>query len=362
MKKKIRVITVDDSKIMLELLNKVLSSEPDIEVIGSAQDPYEARDLIKSLNPDVITLDIMLPKMDGITFLKNIMRLRPMPVVMVSSLTKEKQPIALTALELGAIDYIAKPSSQSEDELSNFSYRLVQIIRAAASANVYLRATTETCRNELVQVRDIFTNHEDLRSVVVAIGASTGGVEALETILSTFPKAFPPVLVVLHIRKEFISSFAQRIAKLCNLVVKEAVEGDALSPGCVYIAPSEHHMTMKNTIEGYVVELNDNPPVNGHKPSIDVLFQSIAVVVGYNSVGVLLTGMGKDGAEGLKAIKYSGGATIAQDEESSVVWGMPGAAVKLDAVDYVMSLSEIPQKILNCLDSKFQSKKANKDI
>lgn len=343
---------------MREILRKSLISDPEIELIGAAADPYEARDLIRQLNPDVLILDIMLPHMDGITFLRNIMRLRPMPVVIVSSLTKEKQSTALEAFELGAIDYLAKPSLQDSRDLAPFTRKLIQSVKIAANSNIHLRAEElSSSASYITQVEDILTNNPDFRSIIVAIGASTGGVEALESILSVLPKFFPAVLIVLHIHKEFISSFTQRINKLCNLSVKEVSDGEAILPDNIYVAPSDFHFIIKDTDKGYIARLIDTPAVSGHKPSIDVLFESVSKVAGRKSVGVLLTGMGKDGSVGLKAIKDSGGTTIAQDKATSIVWGMPGSAVKLNAVDYIVPLHEIPQKILNCLDLKLQDTK-----
>jgi two-component system chemotaxis response regulator CheB len=348
---KFSVMIIDDSKTMQDLLKNIIEADFRFEVIACASDPYEARDLIKQLNPDVLTLDIMMPKMDGITFLKNLMRLRPMPVVMVSSLTTEKSAIALEALEIGAIDYIPKPSKQELNHLNEFSKKLTDTLMTAVYANVKIKAV-QNVLTKPVKFDYILTELEGLRHTVVGIGASTGGVEAIESILSVLPKIFPAILIVLHIRKEFTSSFVQRIKKNYQLEIAEAKEGDLILPGHIYIASSQYHLAIKNTIEGYVADLQDAPSVSGHKPSIDVLFKSIALVSGKSSIGVLLTGMGKDGAEGLKFIRNSGGSTIVQDENSSVVWGMPKAAIDLDAADCIAPLNNIPYEMMRYLDLK----------
>jgi two-component system chemotaxis response regulator CheB len=351
MNKKIRVIVIDDSKVIQDMLVKILETDSELEIVGTAQDPFEARDLIRRLNPDVITLDIIMPNMDGITFLKNIMRLRPMPVVVVSSITRQKQAVTIEALELGAIDYLTKPT---QDELPEFRQHLIEAVKVAAKANISLRTPRrrDLLMTGVQSIEKLLIDNPLLRTTIVAMGASTGGVEALEAILTVLPKVFPAIVIVLHIRKQFISTFSQRLNELCHLTVKEVNQGDLVLPGNIYLAHGDYHMTIRNTIQGYVIDLKDDLPVNAHKPSIDVLFNSVALVAADNAIGVLLTGMGKDGASGLKAIKDAGGITIAQDEQSSVVWGMPGRAIDLDAADYVVSLDDIPQKILNCLDEK----------
>lgn len=347
--KPIKVLIVEDSKLMQEVLHKVLSSDPEILVVGTAEDPLIARELIKKLNPDVITLDIMLPHMDGITFLKNLMRLHPIPVVVVSTLTEKGSAIALEALAIGAIDYLAKPAQKDMADLSHFSKELIHAVKEANNAHVKKNIVSMTPD---AKFENIIYESDFLRNELIVIGASTGGIEAIETILFQLPKIFPPVLIVQHIKKEFNSAFAKRISKLYGLSIVEPEDHQKILPGSIYIAPGEFHFLVKKEGKDYVVAFDDSPPVKNHKPSINMLFRSAAEAAGANTVGILLTGMGSDGAEGLKAIHDAGGITIAQDEETSIVWGMPSSAIKMNAVDHVVPLIKIPQKILQILDYK----------
>lgn len=348
---KIKVLIVDDSKLMRDLLEKILSSDPNIIIVGKAPDSYVARDLIKKVNPHVLTLDIMMPGMDGITFLKNLMRLRPLPVVMVSSLTEQGSAIALEALALGAVDYMPKPSAQEMGSIEGYAQKMIRMIKTAAKANVYtknyLKISQERSEKAIYQ-------SEFLRKNLIAIGSSTGGIEAIESILMQLPKTFPGIVLTQHIRQDFVTPFAKRINKLCRLTVVEAKDGDEIMPGAVYVAPSDHHLTVKFHKNYFYCELNSNPPVNGHRPSVDVLFHSVAESAGSHGIGVLLTGMGVDGANGAKEIHEAGGIVIAQDEDTSVVWGMPGAAVHLHAADYVTPLPDIPQQLFQILDTMAQ--------
>lgn len=346
---KIKVLIIEDSKMMQEILRKILSSDPDIQIVGTADDPLIARELIKKLNPDVLTLDIMLPHMDGITFLKNLMRLHPMPVVVVSTLTEKGSAIALEALAIGAIDYLAKPSQKDMSNLTRFSTELISAIKEAKDANVK--------KNVLSTIEDssfgnIIYESEFLRNELIVIGASTGGIEAIETILFQLPKIFPSVLIVQHIKKEFNSAFTKRISKLYGLSIIEPVNQQRIVPGSIYIAPADYHFLVKKENNDYIAVLDDSPPIKNHKPSINMLFRSAAEAAGSSTVGILLTGMGNDGAEGMKAIHDAGGETIVQDEETSIVWGMPSSAIKLNAVDHITPLIQIPQTILKILDYK----------
>lgn len=348
---KIKVLIVDDSKFMRDFLDKILSTDPNILIVGKAPDPYVARDLIKKLNPHIVMLDIMMPGMDGLTFLKNLMRLRPLPVVMVSSLTEQGSAIALEALALGAVDYMPKPSMQEMGSIETYAQKMIRMVKVAAKANVYTKNYLKVSQERSDKV---IYQSEFLRKSLIAIGSSTGGIEAIESILMQLPKTFPGIVLTQHIRQDFVTPFAKRINKLCRLTVVEAKEGDEVLPGAVYVAPSDHHLTVKFHKNYFYCKLNTSPPVNGHRPSVDVLFHSVAENAGPHGIGILLTGMGVDGANGAKAIHEAGGIVIAQDEETSVVWGMPGAAVELHAADYVTPLQDIPQQLFQILDTMAQ--------
>ncbi len=346
--KKIKVLIIEDSKLMQKILSKALSSDPEIDVIGIAEDPLIARDLIKKLNPDVLTLDIMLPHMDGITFLRNLMRLRPMPTVMVSTLTENGSALALEALAIGAVDYLPKPKCNALTDLSIFEKELIHTVKNAASAT-FVKSVAPIIENKFSE--NLFQS-DLLKKELIVIGASTGGIEAIETILLQLPQILPPILIVQHIKKEFSSAFPERIRRLYGLLISEAEDNSEIFGGHIYIAPGHAHLTVRKQKNGYITCLQDTPEVNRHKPSIDELFMSVANVAGTHSIGILLTGMGTDGAQGLKAIHDAGGVTIAQDEKSSIVWGMPGNAVKIGAADYIVPLNAIPLKILQILDAK----------
>jgi two-component system chemotaxis response regulator CheB len=353
LKNKIKVLIVDDSKFMRDLLEKILSSDPDILIIGKAKDAYAARDLIKKINPDVLTLDIMMPGMDGITFLKNLMRLHPLPVVMISSLTEQNSAIALDALALGAVDYILKPSLDELGNIESYAKKTVELVKNAAKAKVSVRNYTE---NTTVKTEKAVYQSEFLKQHIIAMGSSTGGVEALESILRQLPKTFPAIVLTQHIRQDFVKPFTNRMNNLCRLKVVEAKAGDEMMPGFVYVAPADHHLMIKMHKNYFYCELSHMPAVNGHRPSVDVLFHAVAESAGSKGIGILLTGMGVDGADGAKAIHEAGGVVIAQDEASSVVWGMPGTAVELHAADYVTPLSDIPQQLFKILDKMAEKK------
>ncbi|UXI03841.1 chemotaxis response regulator protein-glutamate methylesterase [Photobacterium sp. TY1-4] len=356
-KKKIRVLVVDDSAVFRALLCELLGSDPELEVVGTAADPYQARDRIKQLEPDVLTLDIEMPKMNGVQFLKNLMRLHPMPVVMVSTLTQHGAETTLAALELGAVDYFPKPT-QAISQLAEYRIQVIEKVKAAANANVMKTNVPIARPRANFPADDALTNRspdarERVRAVkqhsrhkLIAIGASTGGTEAIKSILEALPAQMPPIVVVQHIKPVFSDSFAQRLDRLCRLTVREVQGRMPLVAGHVYIAPGDQHLqVIRRGAQLYCQPLNTEP-VNRHCPSVDVLFHSVAEVVPSESVGVLLTGMGKDGAQGLMAMRQSGAVTIAQDEQSSVVWGMPRAAIELGAAGKTLALPQIATYLL----------------
>lgn len=335
-----RVLIVDDSGFVRKLLTEVLSSDPEIEVVGTARDPYEARELIKKLSPHVLTLDVEMPRMDGISFLGNLMRLRPMPVVMVSSLTAAGADATMAALQLGAVDFVTKPSLDLAAGLQTLADELVAKVKAAARANVAPRPATPgrvpTAKIDSLQTTDR----------VIAIGASTGGTEAIATVLETMPPDAPAIVIAQHIPETFSARFAARLDRDTNLVVREASDGAPLLAGHVYVAPGGKHLRVERSGLKYFCAIGEDEPVNRHRPSVDVLFESVARHVGRNAVGVLLTGMGADGAAGLVSMKQAGAPTIAQDKETSVVWGMPGEAVKRGAAGEVLPLTKVGARAL----------------
>jgi two-component system, chemotaxis family, protein-glutamate methylesterase/glutaminase len=341
---KIRVLTVDDSALMRQVLAQLLSRDPGIEVIGSAPDPFIAREKIKALNPDVLTLDVEMPKMDGLTFLEKLMRGHPMPVVMVSSLTEAGCQTTLRALELGAVDFITKPKIDLREGMDEVAQDLIAKIKAAACATVRQRQTSasgETAPPKLLGAAMIKTT-----DTVIAIGASTGGTEALRAVLEVLPPNTPPIIVTQHMPERFTKTFADRLDQLCRISVKEAEDGDSVLPGHALIAPGNYHMTLVRSGARYSVRINQDPPVNRHRPSVDVMFDSVAQYAGANTIGVILTGMGGDGAKGMLAMKQAGAYTIAQDEASCVVFGMPKEAIKLGGIDKIMPLGDIAAAML----------------
>ncbi|MCQ8822027.1 chemotaxis response regulator protein-glutamate methylesterase [Pseudoalteromonas agarivorans] len=337
----VKVLIIDDSPLIRRLLSEILSQASDIEVVGCAEDPYQAREMIKLLNPDVLTLDVEMPKMDGISFLRNLMRLRPMPVVMISTLTQQGSPITLEALELGAVDFIAKPTVNVKQQMSQYAYVVQQKVRVAAGARVRSFKKVSTVSEPLP------SNAQFLLNKVIAIGASTGGTEAIKEVLIKMPTNCPAIVITQHIPPVFSTSFAQRMDRTCAINVKEAQHGDKLTAGWAYIAPGGLHLSIKKRGASLYCELDDSEPVNRHKPAVDVLFNSLLECGGKNIVAALLTGMGSDGAKGLLSIKQAGGYTIAQDEFSSVVWGMPKAAVDLGAAHEIVALDKVTQRLLH---------------
>jgi two-component system chemotaxis response regulator CheB len=340
---KVRVLIVDDSALIRSLLSKILQSDPDISVVGAAADAYEARELIKALNPDVLTLDIEMPKMDGVAFLRNIMRLRPMPVVMISTLTELGAPVTLEALDIGAVDFFPKPKSASGENLSDYALEIIEKVKNAAAARVKpLESLTPSSR----VAKGVLTLASARPGVVVAIGASTGGTEAIKEVLIRLPPNSPPIVMAQHIPQAFSGSYAKRLDGCCQVRVFEATEGQPIEAGCAYLAPGDSHLVLQSAGRGFVCRLLSTERVNRHRPSVDVLFASVADNVGKRAIAALLTGMGADGARGLLQIRNAGGHTVIQDEESSVVWGMPGAAFRLGAAAKVLPLEQIPQEIV----------------
>ena len=343
----IRVLVVDDSAVMRDLLTRVIEQSSDIEVVGVAPDPHDARELIKLLDPDVLTLDVNMPRMDGLEFLERLMRLRPMPVVMVSSYTEAGSDATLRALELGAVDFIGKPRADSERALEEYAEDLADKIRAAKNAHL--------CRS--VGVNPV-PKHAvpKLRSEIVScaanvlfMGASTGGTEAVKVFLQGMPPNCPPVLVVQHMPETFTGSFARRLDSICPPRVIEAKGNERIAQGTVYIAPGHSHLKIRRGSGCYMTELSRAEPVNRHRPSVDVLFESAAEILGAKGMGVILTGMGKDGARGLLKMRQSGARTFGQNEASCVVYGMPREAFEIGAVEYQASLEDLPKDVLSCL-------------
>ena len=339
----IKVLVIDDSALMRQLLTQMLDTDDNIIVVGEAEDPYETRELIKQLSPDVLTLDVDMLKMDGLAFLRNLMRLRPMPVLMVSSLTKKAADITLEALSLGAIDYIVKPQNHYQNSLSLFQNNLVQKVTAAVQVSFDAPPAIRHHHAIAPPVTGKFKNG------LIAIGASTGGIEAIQTILMALPANIPPIVITQHIQPVFSSSFVARLNTNCHLNVIEAQGGEKLTAGNVYIAPGDQHLAIEPEGDHFKTKLLNAGPVNRHKPSIDVLFNSVAEHAAQNSVGILLTGMGADGSAGLLAMKQKGAYTIAQDEASSLVWQMPSDAVAIEAVSEVLPLTQISDKLLTLL-------------
>ncbi len=340
----IRVLVVDDSAVVRQVLSKELSRDPSICVVGTALDPYVARDKIMRLSPDVLTLDIGMPRMDGMTFLEKLMKYHPMPVVVVSSLTKEGSELAMRALELGAVEVVPKGDGVSNRR--DIFKHLREKVKAAARADVSKAIQSRSMYAEGRRFADPLPGTSEK---ILAIGASTGGTEALRHLLSRFPANGPATLVVQHMPERFTAYFAQRLDGLCEMEVREARNGDAVRPGRVLLAPGDRHMVLHEGGSGYSVNVKDGPMVNHQRPSIDVLFSSVARCAEGRSIGVLLTGMGSDGAKGLKLMREAGAITIAQDEKTSVVYGMPKAAVELGAAKHVLGLHDIAPKIIALL-------------
>lgn len=341
--KKIKVLIVDDSALIRSLLTEIINSQPGLEVVGAAANPLVARELIKQLNPDVLTLDVEMPKMDGLDFLERLMRLRPMPVVMISSLTERGSEITLRALELGAVDFVTKPKLSIADGMREYSELIADKLRAAAQARIVQR--NAPARNG-DGVLPILNNPLISSEKLIIVGASTGGTEAIKAFLMQMPSDAPGILITQHMPPGFTKSFADRLNSLCKISVSEAQGDERILPGHAFIAPGHSHLLLARSGANYVTQLDDGPPVNRHKPSVDVLFDSAARVAGKNCLGVILTGMGKDGAAGMLRMREAGAINFAQDEASCVVFGMPKEAIAVGGVHEVAPLRELPALVL----------------
>lgn len=348
---KIKVLIIDDSALIRSILSEIIRAQNDMEVVGVAPDPIVARDMIKQCNPDVLTLDVEMPKMDGLDFLEKLMRLRPMPVIMVSSLTERGSEITMRALELGAVDFVTKPKLSIQSGMLEYAQAITDKIRAASKARVRSRAVIGTSSapsqtTVLPAMKNPLISSEKL----IIIGASTGGTEAIKSFLMQMPSDCPGILITQHMPEGFTKSFAKRLDGICKISVMEAQGGERILPGHAYIAPGHSHLLLSRSGANYVTAIEDSEPVNRHRPSVDVLFRSAARSAGKNAVGVILTGMGKDGAEGMLEMKNAGAYNFAQDEATCVVFGMPKEAIAVGSVDEVLALNDLPANVLNYLD------------
>jgi len=343
----IKVLVVDDSAVVRKVFSEQLSKQKGIVVVGTAPDPYVAREKIVKLKPDVITLDIEMPRMDGITFLKKLMQHYPLPVIIVSSLSTKGSKIALEALSLGALEVISKPSAAYS--VGDMSLQLAEKIRAVYGAKMMSSATQNSENKPLTSIGSMAL--AATTNKIIAIGASTGGTEAIKNVLTRLPHNTPGIVVVQHMPAQFTTSFAQRLDELCQMKVKEAQDGDTVVNGQVLIAPGNFHMIFKRSGARYYVEVKTGPLVHYQRPAVDVLFKSVARFAGANALGIILTGMGKDGAAGMLDMKKAGAINIAQDEKSSVVFGMPKEAINIGAVDYVQDIHSIAGKTISLLEA-----------
>ncbi|HLA36289.1 MAG TPA: chemotaxis response regulator protein-glutamate methylesterase [Rhodocyclaceae bacterium] len=357
----IKVLVVDDSALMRALLSEIINGAPDLEVVGTAPDPIAAREMIKALNPDVLTLDVEMPRMDGLEFLRHLMRLRPMPVIMISALTERGSEVTLQALEIGAVDFLAKPRAENVSQLLGYADEIRDKIRMAKSARLKTGAVKSVegrgAASVVAAAAPISAAasaalslgggaSRNLKDRVVAIGASTGGTEAIKDVLSRLPAEMPPIVMVQHMPETFTPSFARRLDTVGPLRVVEAQGGERLQSGTAYLAPGHSHMSVRRSAGGYVLELAKSEPVNRHRPAVDVLFHSVAEQVRNHALGVILTGMGKDGAQGMLAMRKAGAWNIGQDQASCVVYGMPKEAAQVGAVDEVAALPDIAARIV----------------
>lgn len=348
-KKKIRVLIVDDSALVRDLLLKGLSADPGIEVVGTAQDVYVARDLIVKLRPDVLTLDIEMPKMDGIEFLRRLMPQFPLPVVVVSSLTQRGKYITMQALESGAVDFVPKPTSDVARGLTEMMVELRTKIKIASTANV------SHWKNKRYETKDAagrsVKSLAESTDKVIAIGASTGGTEAIKKVIEELPPTIPGIVIVQHMPKGFTKTFADRLNDICIMQVKEAEDGDRILRGRALVAPGDFHMKVIRSGGQYIVKLSEGDKVNGHRPSVDVMMHSVAQQVGANAYGVILTGMGNDGAQGLKAMREAGAKTLGQDQNTCVVYGMPKVAFDIGGVEKQLPLEDIGNGLLKLVSA-----------
>ena len=335
----IKVLIVDDSALIRSILTEIVRSDPQLILVGAAPDAYVAKDLVNQYAPDVITLDVEMPKVDGLTFLDRLMKARPTPVIMISSLTESGAEITFSALELGAVDLIAKPKLDIRNGIEAYQQEIIQKIKNAAVANV---------RRPRMKLGIAPKNSELLitSEKILAIGASTGGTEAIKDLLLQLPADFPAILITQHMPAGFTRTFAARLDRLCSMSVKEAVDNERILPGHAYLAPGDKHLTIARSGADYKIVLDDRPRVSGHKPSVDVMFDSVATVAGPNAVAVILTGMGRDGAIGIQAIAGQGGYCLAQDEQSCVIFGMPKEAIKTGVVHQVLPLDKFGEVLM----------------
>ncbi len=346
---KTKVLVIDDSALIRGLMTEIINSQRDMEVVGVAPDPIIAREMIKQLNPDVLTLDVEMPKMDGLDFLERLMRLRPMPVVMVSTLTERGSEITMRALELGATDFVTKPKMAISDGMREYTDLITDKIRVASKARVSQLHQAAKAGHEAASAAPSLRNPLISSEKLIIIGASTGGTEAIKAFLTKMPSDCPGILITQHMPAGFTKSFANRLDGLCQISVSEAQGGERILPGHAYIAPGDKHLLLARSGANYVTQLSDAPPVSRHKPSVDVLFESAAVAAGKNAIGVIMTGMGKDGAEGMAMMKDAGAYNFAQDEASCVVFGMPKEAIAHGGVHEVVPLQELAKLVLNHL-------------
>lgn len=345
----IKVLIVDDSALVRQTFKTILESDSEIKVIGTANDPFIAVQKIQKEKPDVITLDVVMPKMDGLTFLKKIMRQAPMPVIVISNQTSKGADIALKALEYGATNILVKPNISSEQLLNEAKVNLIDSVKSA----FYAGKKSKRVSNEISSNSFKDTSPKNVNpNTIIAIGASTGGTDAIKQFLDGLPPSMPPILIVQHMPEKFTASFAKRLNEICRLHVKEAENGEKIEANTVYIAPGNFHMSLIASANNKYIQIKDGELVNRHRPSVNVLFNSIAENIGKNAVGVILTGMGDDGATGLKKMRINGAYTVAQDEESSVVFGMPFRAIEQNAAKDVLPLSDIPNSICKYLNKK----------
>ncbi|HOV91901.1 MAG TPA: chemotaxis response regulator protein-glutamate methylesterase [Candidatus Kapabacteria bacterium] len=349
---RIKVLIIDDSSLVRNILSKGLSKDPGIEVVGTASDVYQGRDMIVRLRPDVVTLDIEMPRMDGIEFLKHLMPQYPVPVVVVSSLTQKGKDITLQALEYGAVDYVPKPRANLQEGLEEMLVDLATKIKVASVANLSYWKNKKY--DEAIKTRTNLTGSQALAEStdkLIAIGASTGGTEAIRTVISQLPPTIPGIVIAQHMPPGFTKTFADRLNELSLINVREAGDDERIINGCAFIAPGDYHLTVVRTGGEYRTRLTKNDKVNGHRPSVDVLFDSVAENVGKNAYGVILTGMGQDGAKGLKRMKEAGAKTFGQDEATSVVYGMPKVANDIGAVDYQLPINEIGKSLVLIIEN-----------
>ena len=344
--RKIKVLVIDDSALIRSVLKEVINNYPDMEAVGVASNPLQAREMIKSLNPDVLTLDVEMPEMDGLTFLEKLMRLRPMPVLMISSLTERGSDAALRALELGAVDFLPKPKLGIVDGIQEYADEIAGKIRAAYKTKI--RPRSQEAASALVALPSL-GNRISTTEKVIAVGSSTGGTEAIKELLIRMPADAPGILIAQHMPQAFTKSFANRLDGLCKIKVIEAEGNERILPGHAYIAPGHSHLLLKRSGANYMTELSQSGPVNHHRPSVEVLFRSVAEYAGKNAIGVMLTGMGKDGAVAMLEMRQAGAYNLAQDEASCVVFGMPREAIAVGAVDEVVPIQEMTQRVLSKL-------------